>query len=674
MARDQDYEAAVEKGTKLLQMLTKKTKTSIESAFKHTKELAQHGYHLQTNQTGFEIECTAKALRDLNVNHKMIYDGGENVRTHHQHGVYTAETDENKTIRGYFSQVSNPSAGILIADTNLSPSHAADFDDAEDKEDIDLPLLRHWSDVAFLQYLSSFHSPLVQPISLNYIFRIQIQNSGTFLVLNKIIKMHGRSMYELWPDPLSSSQFTQAVFNNPPPEESEDCLYLNVYAPATPPGGAGRAVMFWVYGGSLQFGNAGQDTYDGSSFAAYEDVIVVTTNYRTNVFGFPASPELPLAARNLGFLDQRFALDWVQRNIHAFGGDASKVTIFGESAGAFSIDALLTSFPKESSPPFRAAILQSGQYSYRVAPQTSSVPAWNNLTATLGCPGTHESNLTCVRAANATTVRNIINQNSLVFNPIADNTTLVSNPAARRLSGDIAHIPVLGGTNAQEGRVFQVGQTNLTAYLQATFGILAPALIPKIEAAYPIGSNGLTNDYDVISQISTEITFQCPQALWANATASVGIPTWRYYYNASFVNTQAYPQLGAYHASEIPLVFRTYERANTTTQEYALAQFMQSTWARFAKNPYAGPGWNAIGTGAEGNVLVGAYDLVMGGLYQDQNATVTEGDWSLGVLGDVRNVRGSGVTVLPQSSLDYRCSLFRPIFEAIVGAQGIPNL
>ncbi|CAI9628589.1 unnamed protein product [Alternaria burnsii] len=181
MAKDQDYEAAVEKGTKLLQMLIKKTKKSTESAFKHTKELAQHGYYLETNQTSFEIEYTAKALRDLNVNHKMMYDGGEN------------------TIRGYFSQVSNPSAGVLIADTNLSPSHATAFDGAEDEEDIDLPLLRHSSDVAFLQYLSSFHSPLVQPISLNYIFRIQIQNSGTFLVLNKIIMMHGRSMYELWP-------------------------------------------------------------------------------------------------------------------------------------------------------------------------------------------------------------------------------------------------------------------------------------------------------------------------------------------------------------------------------------------------------------------------------------------------------------------------------------------
>jgi len=83
-------------------------------------------------------------------------------------------------------------------------------------------------------------------------------------------------------DPLASQQFTELVFNTPAPQESEDCLYLNVYAPAAPAAGEGRAVMFWIYGGSLQFGTAGQPTYDGSHFAAYEDVIVVTTNYRTN--------------------------------------------------------------------------------------------------------------------------------------------------------------------------------------------------------------------------------------------------------------------------------------------------------------------------------------------------------------------------------------------------------
>lgn len=113
---------------------------------------------------------------------------------------------------------------------------------------------------------------------------------------------------------------------------------------------------------------------------------------------------------------------------------------------------MLTSFPKDSTPPFRAAILQSGQYSYRTVPPASNFPAWYNLTAQLGCPGTYSNNLTCVRAANATTVQEIINTNALTFNPIADNITLVTNPAARRLSGNVAHIPVLGGTNAHEGR------------------------------------------------------------------------------------------------------------------------------------------------------------------------------------------------------------------------------
>lgn len=116
-------------------------------------------------------------------------------------------------------------------------------------------------------------------------------------------------------DPEMVHNFAKYIFDSPASEESEDCLYLNVYAPSSPPPPGGRTVLFWIYGGALHFGNAGIHFYDGSNFAAYEDVIVVSANYRTNVFGFPASPEIPVKQRNLGFLDQRLALDWVQRNI-----------------------------------------------------------------------------------------------------------------------------------------------------------------------------------------------------------------------------------------------------------------------------------------------------------------------------------------------------------------------
>ncbi|OAL02073.1 alpha/beta-hydrolase [Phaeosphaeriaceae sp. SRC1lsM3a] len=430
--------------------------------------------------------------------------------------------------------------------------------------------------------------------------------------------------------------------------------------------------MFWIFGGSLQFGHGGVPSYDGSSFAAYEDVIIVTSNYRTNLFGFPGSPELPITERNLGFIDQRFALDWVQRNIHAFGGDPCKVTIFGESAGGYSIDAHLTSYDKDSAPPFRAAILESGQYTYRSSANANSTTAWYNLTSTLGCPGSYANNLTCVRAANATTLQTIVNENTLVNAPVVDNITFVNDPAQRRLSGNIARIPVLGGTNAQEGRLFVVNQTDLNSFLNKTFGDKFSDLIPAIKAAYPLVDNSNASQYDTISEIYGELTFLCPQAYWANATAAIGIPTWRYFFNASFANQQVYQNLGAYHASEVMLVFRTFPQPNATTQQDALGRTMQSMWAQFAKNPYAGPGWNAVGSGREGEVLVGAYDETNGGVLRMGNKTEVTGDWSLGVFGDVGHVRGSGVTVLPQRDFDARCELFRPIFESVGGKDSTP--
>ncbi|KAF2450311.1 carboxylesterase [Karstenula rhodostoma CBS 690.94] len=405
---------------------------------------------------------------------------------------------------------------------------------------------------------------------------------------------------------------TLALFNTPPPEESEDCLYLNVWAPAKPAPKGGRAVMFWIYGGGLYFGDASIAQYDGSHFAAYEDVVIVAANYRTNVFGFPDAPELDIKERNLGFLDQRLALDWVQRNIHAFGGNPNKVTIFGESAGSFSVDALLTSFPAKSTPPFRAAIMESGQLSYRGSPNVGKpYPdgklSWDALAAALNCTDA-QSNLTCISAAPASTIKEIIESEFLFFFPVFDNQTFFSNSAERRKAGDIARIPILSGTNADEGRFIVYSQNNLTAYLQQALGAApTPDLVAAVERQYPIGSERYPTTYDALADIDTDISFQCGAALVANDTAAVGIPSWRYYYNASFPNTARFPDSRAYHSSEIESVFSTYPVANSTAAQRELSGFMRGAWAKFAKDPAAGPGWKAIDVNKKGAADVAVF-------------------------------------------------------------------
>ncbi|KAF5876620.1 putative para-nitrobenzyl esterase protein [Botrytis fragariae] len=396
--------------------------------------------------------------------------------------------------------------------------------------------------------------------------------------------------------PDAARAFTLTLFNNPPPvSESEDCLYLNVYAPSAATPASLLPVMVWIYGGALQFGSASSQYYDGSNIAGKQNLIVVTFNYRTNVFGFPNSPELPNIGQNLGLLDQRLALAWIRANILAFGGDPLKVTIFGESAGALSVDALVTSY--SIFPPFRAAIMQSGQDSVRTLTATpglgtvSGTSSWNALAAGLGCSKTG-SVLACLRAADALTIKSYIEHAGLSFQPIVDNLTRVSNPQLRRANRQIANVPVLIGSNAQEGSAFVYGQSNITAALQTLFSGNA-TLQAEVFATYPVGQNGLNTPAAVVEQIYTDIIFQCPGAIVANLSSAAGYPTFRYYYNATFANIQPVPGLGAYHSSEIPLVFGNFP-ANSTAAEISLSALIQKSWADFAKNPQAGPGWNKL--------------------------------------------------------------------------------
>ena len=151
------------------------------------------------------------------------------------------------------------------------------------------------------------------------------------------------------------------TFENVSFPKSEDCLYLNIWTPARSESDA-LPIMFWIHGGGLSVGSSSEPLYDGEELAK-KGVVVVTLNYRLNVFGFFAHPELTKesahhASGNYGFLDQIAALQWVQRNIRAFGGDPGKLTIFGQSGGAHAVNSLTAS--PLSKGLFRAAISQSG--------------------------------------------------------------------------------------------------------------------------------------------------------------------------------------------------------------------------------------------------------------------------------------------------------------------------
>ena len=132
------------------------------------------------------------------------------------------------------------------------------------------------------------------------------------------------------------------------PRMDEDCLYLNVWTPVDAQKSGKRVpVMVWIYGGSNSVGAASQPEYDGEALAR-KGVVLVSFNYRVDIFGFLAHPELTAesgthASGNYGLLDQIAALQWVQRNIDKFGGDPKQVTVFGESAGAFDISLLMAS-------------------------------------------------------------------------------------------------------------------------------------------------------------------------------------------------------------------------------------------------------------------------------------------------------------------------------------------
>ncbi|CZR66009.1 related to acetylcholinesterase precursor [Phialocephala subalpina] len=344
--------------------------------------------------------------------------------------------------------------------------------------------------------------------------------------------------------------------------QSEDCLSLNVWTKPKP--GQKMPVLLWLYGGSYQIGTSHASVSSGQHLADTETAVVVSINYRLNIFGFPGLPGHP---QNVGLQDQRLAVEWVRDNIAAFGGDPDRITLVGQSAGASSVD--FYSYAYTEDPIVGGFILQSGTATAFGITQHDNLAAWWTTSVNLGCGAQGvvalAASLSCVRGKPFTDVLAAAglasaNGNFLgAFAPTIDETLVFSDYEARSLAGNFIQAPVLVGN---------------TDYEAGFLGLVAPAyyasLSPADRTAYNL------------------VYFECPTAKAAFLRALHGVPTWRYRWFGQYPNTYLFPGSGAWHESEIGFVFGTMEEMTKMANvpvENEVQQYMMSAWAGFAREP-----------------------------------------------------------------------------------------
>jgi para-nitrobenzyl esterase len=371
---------------------------------------------------------------------------------------------------------------------------------------------------------------------------------------------------------------------------SEDCLTLNVWGPLEP--GTAQPVMVWLHGGGFLNGGTNTPVFDGSALAR-QGVVVVTLNYRLGRFGFFAHPALtaqrpdgPLG--NYGLMDQIAALEWVQRNIKAFGGDPDNVTLFGESAGGGSVLALMTSPAARGL--FHKAIVQSG--GGRMPPAAIrgvSIDAGPSMEA-IGksfaeSAGVEQADADALRDLSAETAlggRNLFNNSDrkTTVSYMIDGKLMPDDPLALFSAGGQMKIPLLIGANSDElGHL--PGLDILTAGAIAQFGPDAD----RLRALYT------TAGKDETRQLLSDMFFTEPAREVAALAAKAGQPV--YLYRFDYVaQAQRDAVSGARHASEIPYVFGNPGTIRqVTASDEAIAAALSAAWVRFARTGSpSGPG------------------------------------------------------------------------------------
>lgn len=378
------------------------------------------------------------------------------------------------------------------------------------------------------------------------------------------------------------------------PANSEDCLGIDLYVP---PNAAGRSlpVMVYLYGGAFVVGNTTQ--YDSPSQLVRDgDVIVAIPNYRVGSFGFLALPELAAesggATGNQGIEDQQFALRWVRDNIAAFGGDPSNVTIFGESAGGMSVCTHLAS--PRSAGLFHKAIVQSGPCSRSPLVPPSREVAFARGAAfaeEMGC-GDGPGRLACLRSLPVDrllgSATHSFTSPNATWTPVVDGVVLTDTPEGALRAGASADVPILLGSNSEEGGTFVVlfdyaaGRVPTAESVAASVREVYPEDADAILATYPVAA--YPTPADALSAVWTDSLFACPTVVTADAARAGGARVWQYRFTDAPLAPSGPLLPGAFHAADVPYLFSRLGGIPVpwTGSAAALADRMKRTWATFA--------------------------------------------------------------------------------------------
>ena len=403
-----------------------------------------------------------------------------------------------------------------------------------------------------------------------------------------------------WHTPRSSEDYGHSCPQHSPPDRvapssqgattSEDCLTLNVWT--TLHSHRLLPVMVWIHGGGNNTGTSAQTYYDGSAFAR-DGVVLVSFNYRLGALGFLTHPAIPGA--NFGLLDQLAALQWVKRNIEAFGGDPNNVTVFGESAGGTDILMLMTA--KKAAGKFQKAIVESAGWWNSVPDLAQGRKSGAAIAIKLGLRGA---------AATAAQLRSVAVDALKDIDepgPVIDHDLLTELPQAIIAKGRARDVPLIIGTNNNEGSLIAADTPEAEVVPELSSSDLAAlkSLYRAANTASAVSHPASAGDSPVAPLLFRDAHFSMP-ARWIAAREAAGAPAYlyRFDYVASFLRNR---RTGANHGSEIPFVFATWPDFRLTDADRHMTRTLHGCWVAFAKigKPVCpdAPPWPAFSVGSD---------------------------------------------------------------------------